>query len=152
MTQIISHKIQQRTFIKLAIEDVYNAVTTPKIWNSFFTTGMEIDLKEGGAMKFKWENWGPDFYTLEVPCKVLACDKPKLFAFEWGSIMVSTVEFHLASQYGGTVITLKEYGYPNTENGLSNMLDCASGWGEALTLMKFYLEHGIVYTQPDKNA
>ena len=75
-----------------------------------------------------------------------------LFSFEWGSSMVSTVEFHLKAQYGGTVVTLYEYGYPASDAGLVNMLDCASGWGEALTLLKFYLEHGIVYTPPQKNS
>ena len=30
------------------------------------------------------------------------------------------------------------------------MLECAAGWGEALTLLKFYVEHGVVYTPPQK--
>jgi hypothetical protein len=30
------------------------------------------------------------------------------------------------------------------------MLECASGWGEALTLLKFYIEKGLVYTGPEK--
>ena len=24
-------------------------------------------------------------------------------------------------------------------------MECATGWGEALALLKFYLEHGVVY-------
>ena len=24
-------------------------------------------------------------------------------------------------------------------------MECAAGWGEALTLLKFYLEHGVTY-------
>jgi len=31
------------------------------------------------------------------------------------------------------------------------ILECASGWGEALTLLKFYIEHGIVYAQLKKD-
>ncbi len=29
-------------------------------------------------------------------------------------------------------------------------LECVGGWGEALTLLKFYIEHGIAYTHPKK--
>jgi hypothetical protein len=25
------------------------------------------------------------------------------------------------------------------------LIGCATGWGEALTLLKFYLEHGLTY-------
>ncbi len=64
--------------------------------------------------------------------------------------MPSTVEFDLRAEFGGTVIRLYEYGYPDSSEGLKNLLECASGWGEALALLKFYLEQGIVYTQPQK--
>jgi hypothetical protein len=30
-------------------------------------------------------------------------------------------------------------------DGLRAMLDCSAGWGEALTLWKYYVEHGIRY-------
>jgi len=30
------------------------------------------------------------------------------------------------------------------------ILECACGWGEALALLKFYLEHNLTYTQPKK--
>lgn len=148
MTDKIKIPLQQRTYFALPIEKVYDAITSPDCWNAFFTTGLEIDLKEGGEMWFRWENWGPDLYTTEVPCRVLKCDKPMLFSFEWGSKMKSTVEFHLEEKYNGTVMTVKEYGYPNTDDGLRNQLECASGWGEAVTLLKFYLEHNVTYKGP----
>lgn len=150
MTNIIEQPIQQKTFINLPIEQVYDAITSPDCWNSFFTSALEIELKVGGKMRFVWENWGPDFYTNDEPCEVVVCDKPSNFTFKWGKKMVSTVEFNLTSEFGGTVIHVKEYGYPNSDEGISSMLSCASGWGEAVTLLKFYLEHGIVYTQPKK--
>jgi len=43
------------------------------------------------------------------------------------------------------VVRLREYGYHNTPSGLRAMLDCAAGWGEAMALMKVYVEHGITY-------
>jgi len=45
----------------------------------------------------------------------------------------------------GTVLTLTESGYKDTPEGLAMILECASGWGEAITLLKFYMEHGVVY-------
>ena len=46
-----------------------------------------------------------------------------------------------ADDYGGG-------GTPNTPEGRDMILECASGWGEAATLLKFYIEHGVVYTPP----
>ncbi len=150
MVSIIKNIISHKTFIKLPIGEVYKAITSPDCWNAFFTTGLEIDLKISGKMWFRWENWGPDFYTAEVPCTVVVCDYPNKFVFEWGEKMISTVEFSLTSEFGGTTIHLKEFGYQNSDEGIASILDCAAGWGEALTLLKFYLEHNIVYTQPIK--
>ena len=74
------------------------------------------------------------------------------FAFRWGTKMPSIVEFNLAERHGGTVVHLKEFDYPNSDQGLENILECAAGWGEALTLLKFYLELGVVYSQPQKES
>jgi hypothetical protein len=65
--------------------------------------------------------------------------------------MPTKISFDLEEKFGGTVVTLKEVGYPNTPEGRSAMLECASGWGEALTLLKFYLEFGDIYTPPEKS-
>ncbi|MFX0206756.1 MAG: hypothetical protein ACFFDT_12285 [Candidatus Hodarchaeota archaeon] len=45
----------------------------------------------------------------------------------------------------GTVVCVKEYGYADTVEGHHRCLECATGWGEALTLLKFYSEHGLRY-------
>ena len=49
----------------------------------------------------------------------------------------------------GTVVRSKESGYPDTPEGPRALLDCATGWGEALALLKFCLEKGVPYTQPE---
>jgi len=148
MTEEFKHALQQRTYFNSPKEKVYDAVTSADCWNSFFTTGMEIDLQVGGVICFRWKNWGPDLYSTEVPGTVISCQKPDLFSFEWGRKMKTTVEFHLEEKYGGTILTVKEYGYPNTSEGINNLLECACGWGEAVTLLKFYLEHKVVYGKP----
>jgi uncharacterized protein YndB with AHSA1/START domain len=151
MTELIAEPIQQRTFIKASPERVYDTITNAKEWDAFFTTGMELDLRPDGRIVFRWKDWGPDFYTLEAPGRVLEAQRPRLFVFQWGK-SPTTIRFELTAAHGGTVVHLTEKGYTNTPEGRRNMLECASGWGEALTLLKFYMEHGATYTPPERDA
>lgn len=148
MPELFNHRIKQRTFIAATPEKVYYVVTSAKDWDAFFTTGMKIDLKPGGEMVWSWKDWGPDFYTLQSPAKVVTADRPHSFAFDWGSKMISRVRFSLEAKHGGTVLTITEEGYPDSPEGRDAILECASGWGEAATLLKFYIEKGITYTPP----
>ena len=148
MTEIMKNAIKQRTYIKASPEKVYDTITTSRGWDAFFTNGFEADLRPNGILYFRWKDWGPDFYTTEVKGKVISCKKPEFFSFEWGTKIPSIVEFKLEAKWDGTLVTLSEYGYPHTEKGIDNMLECAAGWGEAVTLLKFYLGHNIVYQQP----
>ena len=125
----------------------YDTLTSAAAWDSFFTTGMELDPTPGGICSFSWKDWGPDKCTLKVPGKVIEAVRPERFVFQWGSEgSATTISIDLEEVDGGTVLTLSEEGYEDTPNGLAMMLECASGWGEAVTLLKYYIEHGIVYT------
>ena len=146
MADHLKNKIRQRTFIAASRERVYDTLTDAKSWDSFFTTGMELEPKPGGICSFSWKDWGPDNYTLKVPGKVIEANRPDLFIFQWGSHgKATTIRVELSEVEYGTVLTLTEQGYPDTPEGLAMMLECASGWGEAVTLLKFYIEQGIVY-------
>ena len=108
---------------------------------------MELDPKPGGVCTFSWKDWGPDKYTLKAPGKVHEARRPSLFEFEWGSEnKATTIRIELCAVDNGTVLTLTEEGYRDTPEGRAMILECASGWGEAITLLKFYIEHGITYT------
>lgn len=152
MAELLEEKIRQRTFIAASMEKVYEAITSARHWDSFFTTGMELDPQPGGICSFAWENWGPDNYSLKVPGKVIEARPPEIFKFQWGSEDRATaVKFELEKSDGGTVVTLTEEGYRDTPESRAMMLECASGWGEALTLLKFYMEHGIIYSDASAN-
>jgi len=132
--------------IAAPIERVFETITSAREWDSFFTTGMELEPRRGGACSFAWENWGPDKYTLKAPGKVVEIDPPNLFVFQWGSEgKETTVRFELSSQGNETIVTVTEEGYRDTPEGRAMIMECASGWGEAVTLLKFYIEHGIIY-------
>lgn len=146
MAELFDAKIKQRTFIAVSPQKVYETITSGAGWDTFFTTGMTLDLKPGGACNFKWKEWGPDKYSFEAPGKVVAFTPNEMFSFQWGSAgKETTITFLLEPVEGGTVVTCTEEGYYNTPEGRAMMLECASGWGEALTLLKFYLEHGVTY-------
>jgi uncharacterized protein YndB with AHSA1/START domain len=153
MTKLLDQKIKQRTFIAASPEKVYDTITSAKEWDSFFTTGMQLEPRPGGKCFFAWKNWGPDLYTLTVPGKVLEADRPNRFSFRWGTGDKATkVSFELTEKDGGTVVTLAEDGYEDNPEARAIIMECAAGWGEALTLLKFYMEHGIIYSAPPTKA
>ena len=152
MSEPFDARIKQRTFIAASPEKVFETITSSDGWDAFFTTGMKLDPKPGGECTFKWKDWGPDFYSLGAPGKVVAVERPTLFSFQWGSTgKETTISFELEAKHGGTVLTCTEDGYENTPEGRAMILECASGWGEACTLLKFYLEHGVTYTPPKRD-
>ena len=148
MGDLIMEPIRQATFIKASAERVYDTITSGKGWDAFFTKGSEVDPRPGGRITFRWKDWGPDLYTTSAGGPVLEAVRPKRFVFQWGEKMRSTVAFALTAEHGGTTVRLTETGYPDTPEGRAMALECAAGWGEALTLLKFYLEYGIVYKGP----
>ena len=147
MSSLLDARIKMQTFIFASPEKVYSTITSAKEWDSFFTTGMELDPRPGGVCSFAWKDWGPNKYTLKVPGRVTEAVQASVFSFEWGREGRQTsVRFELADNDGGTVVVLAEDGYRDDRDGRAMIVECASGWGEALTLLKFYMEHNIIYT------
>ncbi len=64
--------------------------------------------------------------------------------FTWED-QLTTVELDFIEVEEGTIVSVKEYGYLNSSEGHRRCLECVTGWGEALTLLKFYMEHNIRY-------
>jgi uncharacterized protein YndB with AHSA1/START domain len=146
------YNIQKSIFIAAPIESVFQALTSSKHWDKYFTTGMELDPKPGGVCNFKWEHWGPELINLESPGRVLEIDSPRRFVFEWGRPgQKTTAQLNLETKHDGTVLSLYEDGYPETEEGLSSILECSAHWGELLALIKFYVESGVTYRSPRVN-
>ncbi len=150
MPKPFEHNIKQTTFVAAPPEKVFDTITSADGWNAFFTTGMELDPRPGGRFVWRWKDWGPDFNSLEVLGRVHEVERPGRFVFEWGAKRPTLVSFDLTEELGGTVVRLTETGYLDTPRDRDMILECACGWGEALTLLKFYLEHGVLYTPPKK--
>ena len=149
----IKEKIRKNIFIAAPPERIFRAITSAEEWDRYFTTGMQLDPVAGGVCSFKWKNRGPELYNGDSPGKVLEIQEPRLFVFEWGSPGRETVaRMEIESAFDGSVLTLTEDGYPDTDEGLRYMLECSAHWGELLALIKFYIEHGITYRSPAVEA
>ncbi|GGA67911.1 SRPBCC family protein [Ornithinibacillus halotolerans] len=143
-------EINHSTYIKAPVEKVYQTLTSAEGWNAWFTdnTMLEMDYKGNGEIILRWENFGSDQVDIEDGGKILEVVSNKRFVFQWSpGEQPSTVRFELEPYREGTAVTLYETGYTNSEKDLRACIQCAVGWGEALTLLKVYLEHGIVYKE-----
>ncbi len=137
--------IKHIAFIKAPIAKVYETLTTAKGWDSWFTNGTTLNLEEK-RLEFIWTLDGPYKANGKETGPIISAIPNKEFSFIWHEgAHDTTVKFVLDIIDEGTKITVTEVGYSTTDEGMWQMLECACGWGEALILLKFYLEHGITY-------
>ncbi|MGH9833014.1 MAG: SRPBCC family protein [Blastocatellia bacterium] len=148
MSKMIDEKVRFTTLVRATPERVYDAIATADGLNGWFTTSASVDASPGGEIRLRWIDWGYCHYTGENGGPVLEARRPERFVFQWQVDTDSyntTVEIDFEPVEEGTIVRLVEYSYEDSPTGLKDMLARASGWGEALTLMKFYVEHGVRY-------
>jgi uncharacterized protein YndB with AHSA1/START domain len=141
-------EIRHSTLIRADPLRVYNALTTSEGLDAWFTSGARVNAHPGGDILFRWENWGPDHITAEDGGSVLEAIPPQRFVFQWHpdtQDYATIVEINIRPSEDGTIISLCEHGFADSPSGRTAMISCATGWGEALTLLKFHLEHGLRY-------
>lgn len=140
-------KINHQIYIKASPEKVYQTLTTAEGWNSWFTDHTVINLDKYGVGKITlcWCNYGVNKENIEDGGEILTNVPNKLFTFLWSpGENPTTVKFELRPFKEGTLLLLEETGYSTSTKDLSACIGCAVGWGEALILLKMYLEYGIV--------
>ncbi len=152
MTEIFDTEIIHSTIIKASIEKVYDAISTAEGLDEWFTTGAEVSRKIGGQIQFRWTTERADVQdgVIEDGGPITEVDRPNHFAFQWhpdNESYATTVHLKFEEDERGTIVNVQEYGFEDTPRGRKVLLGCATGWGEALTMVKFYLEHGIVYNK-----
>lgn len=148
MSPVVREHLSTSILIRTAVDRVYDALTTVEGLNGWFTDGAEVDARPGGRVVFRWKDWGPDHYTGEDGGAVVEARRPDIFEFHWHPVgqdidVVVRIELHEVPE--GTVVHLTDKGYPDTPAGRTRQLECAAGWGEALALCKFFVEHGVRY-------
>ncbi len=150
MTDIFDTEIIHTTIIKAPIEKVFDAITTSDGLDSWFTTGAKVDRKPGGEIYFRWEDQRSEVQggIIEDGGPILEVIEPTHFAFQWhpdNPKYATNVHLLFKEIDEGTKVIVQEHGFYDTPEGRKAMIGCATGWGEALTLLKFYLEHGVTY-------
>ena len=145
LMKIFQTPILHKVLIRAPREKVFNAMTTTDGLDGWFTKGATINRKAGGELIFRWVDWGPDKHTSEARAPIVEFNYPERFVFKWWDDHYTTVEMDFQEVEEGTILSVKELGYQDTEEGHRRCLECAVGWGEALTLLKFYVEHGLRY-------
>ena len=138
--------IVQRSFINAPPEQVWSSLTTAAGWDAWFTQGMAMDCRVGGEVRFRWEGFAGQAGVVEDGGPILDVVPGVRLVFQWRPAgHPTTVALEIRPRGRGTQLVVTENGHENTEAGLRAYVDCATGWGEALTLLKFHLEHGLTY-------
>ena len=149
MTQVATKKMdtvtKQDIYIKASPEAIYDALSTGEAVNVWFTQHSQWENRPDAPMTWGWENWGPDHETYSVPGRLIVADRPRQITFEWGIRQTTTVDISIEAAEGGSVVRLRQYGYEDNAAGRDLLVSCSAGWGRALTILKFFLEHGILY-------
>jgi uncharacterized protein YndB with AHSA1/START domain len=142
-------EIRHSVFIRAPRAKVWAALTTAQAMDAWWgTRGSEIDLRPGGKLTLRWRGWGPERdINADRECDVVEVLPPKRFVFRWGETadMMTTVEFDLEERADGTLLRLREHGFAPAAKGRESFEGNSLGWGEAATLIKFYVEHGVRY-------
>jgi uncharacterized protein YndB with AHSA1/START domain len=138
--------ISYNTYIAASPKRVYETLTSASEWDAWFTQGSSVDARPGGEIVFRWVNFKVDRYTAEAVCPVLEAKPNERLVFQWTpGDSTTTITFTLEALGEGTVVRVVESGHSSSKKDLEALVECAAGWGEALTLLKFYLEHGMTY-------
>ncbi|WP_180968201.1 SRPBCC family protein [Cytobacillus massiliigabonensis] len=135
--------IKHQTYIKSQPAKVFQMLTTADGWNAWFTDRTTIAWnKDGtGEIRLRWAINREKM--IEDGGKIIEATPDESFIFQWcPGESQTTVKFNVQPFREGTLLAVEEHGYSNKDIG--TCIECAIGWGEALTLLKIYLEHGIV--------
>jgi uncharacterized protein YndB with AHSA1/START domain len=142
-------EIKHSVLIRAPREKVWAALTTAEGFDGWWgTRGSEIDLRPGGKLTLRWRDWGPEKeQNHDRHGVVVEVVRPQRFVYQWGSSTdgMTTVEFDLLERDDGTLLRIREHGFPPTAKGRESFGENSLGWGEVSTLLKFYVEHGLHY-------
>ncbi|MFJ6573607.1 SRPBCC domain-containing protein [Streptomyces sp. NPDC091292] len=134
--------ILHSTLVRAAPHDVFALLSSGDGWDKWFTDGSTFEARVGSPVHLVWRGWSDDGSDITDDGEVKECVPDKRFALTWGtppSLVTFTTEEHV----NGTWLQVVETGLPQTRAGLDRFGQCATGWGEALTLVRCYAEHGI---------
>lgn len=144
----MKREVRFSTIVRAEPGRVFDAMATAEGLDSWFTTGTSMEPQPGGALVLRWKNWGVEDFTGEMVGEVVEVTRPGRLSFRWpvdsGGYM-TTVVFDFEPHEDGTLVRLVEGVYEDGDTGNQDMLNRATGWAQAITMMKYFVEHGVTY-------
>ena len=134
-----SYTAEQSYFFQATPEEVFNAVTDPKMLVKWFLSKADLVPKEGGTYTFDWIG------GYHMTGKVKRFEHNKAVAYSWhdkledGELVETLATFGVTKKANGTLLRLRHTGFHDPEH----FAECSSRWGYYLTNLKSVLDHGI---------
>ena len=141
--------IEHATLVRAPVDKVFRALSTAEGLDSWWTQGTLMERRVGGRISFVWRGWGPDRLDVEGAARILQLREDEVFAWRWDDAEghpSRTSELEVQPHELGTVVRITDTPTdPLAPHGEAIPLAVAAGWGEALTLLKMWVEHGVRY-------
>lgn len=112
---MVPQRIEREVVIDAPVEVVWSVVTEPEHISGWFSDSAVLDLRPGGSMILRWNDFGT------VQGRVERVEPPHFFSFRWaldpGSDIAdgnsTLVEFRLRAERESTLLTVVETGFPD---------------------------------------
>lgn len=127
--------------IQKPLEEVFDGVYNPHELSQYFTTaGASAPLDEGTTVMWEFADFPGAF-----PVQVKKVVRNELITLEWGADegQATTVEMKFEKADDSTLVSISEWGWPPTEEGLKKSYGNCQGWSQMQCCLKAYLEYGI---------
>lgn len=136
--------------MRASADKVFRALSTADGLNQWWTQGTTMERRVGGRILFVWRDWGPDRVSVDGAARILQLREDEVFAWRWDDsegYPSRTSELEVEARDAGTTLVrvTDTPTDPDAPHGEVIPLAVAAGWGEALTLLKMYVEHGVRY-------
>ncbi|MFL5819893.1 MAG: SRPBCC domain-containing protein [Solirubrobacteraceae bacterium] len=111
---MVPERLEREILIEAPVEVVWAVITVPEHLNGWFGDVAELELRPGGRLRFRWEE-----YDNTAHGRVERVEPPRLFSFRWirGSGTEvrqddsTLVEFRLREEGDSTRLTVVESGF-----------------------------------------
>jgi uncharacterized protein YndB with AHSA1/START domain len=136
---LVSHTIENDIFIKASLERVFRALTEKAELERWFFVRADVDLRPGGAIRFKGE---PDVVEKGT---ILVVDPPHRLSYTWEALepTPTTITFELTAENDGTRLRHIHAGIGEGEGWDQYYAFVRSGWPVHLGDLRSWIETGF---------
>jgi uncharacterized protein YndB with AHSA1/START domain len=144
---MVQGQIEREVVIQAPPERVWAVLTEPAHVDRWFTNaGADIDLRPGGAIRYRWKEHGEFHAVIET------LEPPRRFVWRWALVAgqpprdgnATQVEMTLIPEGAGTRLRVVERGFGDLDlpeiDRAQHLKENTEGWDGGLAAVKAYLE------------